>query len=371
MKRNMIMVLVVGGLTVMAVRSGGEVDRARSAEAGQKPSGDIMTTGGILASTRVMWNFFFNKPADTRPTGTIPIHKMSRAELLSAPNNTVFRIGHSTVLLKLQDAFWLTDPMFSDRASPVQWAGPQRFHKAPISIEDLPPIKAVIISHDHYDHLDRNSIVKLAAKTEHFLVPAGVGDIITGWGVPTAKVRQLNWWQSTQVDEVRLVATPCKHFSGRGLFNKNQTLQNSWTILAPGFRVFFSGDSGYFQGFKRIGEQYGPFDLTLLEAGAYNVNWAGVHMMPEETVQAHLDLKGKRMLPIHNGTFDLSMHAWREPSDRILSLTKARDIEVAIPVIGEPVYSSAATQDRPWWAAVDAVPALVTGKSKPLATEKI
>ncbi|WP_239027788.1 MBL fold metallo-hydrolase [Geomonas subterranea] len=327
-----------------------------------------MTTGGILESTRVMWNFFFNKPADTRPAGKIPVHKISSEELLSAPNNTVFRIGHSTVLLKLQDAFWLTDPMFSDRASPVQWAGPQRFHQAPISIEELPPIKGVIISHDHYDHLDRDSIVKLAAKTEHFLVPAGVGDIITGWGVPAAKVRQLNWWQSAQVEEVRLVATPCSHFSGRGLFNKNQTLQNSWTILAPGFRVFFSGDSGYFQGFKRIGEQYGPFDLTLLEAGAYNVNWSGVHMMPQETVQAHMDLKGKRMLPIHNGTFDLSMHAWHEPFDRILALAQARSIDVAIPVMGEPLYSSAAAQDRPWWAAVDAVPAPATGKFKPLAT---
>ncbi|WP_437178143.1 MBL fold metallo-hydrolase [Geomonas oryzisoli] len=368
MKRKIITVVVVGGLTVMTVGSGGGVGHERSTEAAKETTGDVMTTGGVLESTRVMWNFFFNKPADTRPKGAIPVHKLSREALLAAPDNTAFRIGHSTVLLKLQDAFWLTDPMFSDRASPVQWAGPLRFHQTPISIEELPPLKAVIISHDHYDHLDRDSIVKLAGKTEHFLVPIGVGDIITGWGVPAAKVRQLNWWQSTQVDDIRLVATPCRHFSGRGLFNKNQTLQNSWTILAPGFRVFFSGDSGYFHGFKRIGEQYGPFDLTLLEAGAYNVNWAGVHMMPEETVQAHLDLRGKRMLPIHNGTFDLSMHAWREPFDRILSLAKACNIEVAMPVMGEPVYSSAATQDRPWWAAVAADPALIAAKSKPLAT---
>ncbi|QXE86993.1 MBL fold metallo-hydrolase [Geomonas nitrogeniifigens] len=362
--QKIVTALLVGGLTVMAVHSS-EVDRASKGE--KKPSGEVMTTGGMLETTRVMWNFFFNKPADTRPAGKIPVHKMSREELLSAPVNTVFRIGHSTVLLKLEDGFWLTDPVFSKRASPVQWAGPPRFHQPPIGIEDLPPIKGVIISHDHYDHLDRDSIVKLAGKTEHFLVPVGVGDIITGWGVPAAKVRQLNWWQSTQVDAIRLVATPCRHFSGRGLFNKNQTLQNSWTILAPGFRIFFSGDSGYFHGFKRIGEQYGPFDLTLLEAGAYNVNWAGVHMMPEETVQAHLDLKGRRMLPIHNGTFDLSMHAWREPFDRILSLAKAREIEVAVPVMGEPVYSSAAAQARPWWAAVDAGPVPVTGQSTPLA----
>ncbi|MBJ6802296.1 MBL fold metallo-hydrolase [Geomonas propionica] len=370
LKRTTIAAIIIGGLTVMAVRSGGEVAREGSTEAAKKSAGEVMTTGGVLKSAQVMWNFFFNKPTDTRPTGNIPIHKMTRDELLAAPDNTAFRIGHSTVLLKLQDNFWLTDPMFSERASPVQWAGPQRFHQPPITIEELPPIKAVIISHDHYDHLDRDSIMKLSAKTEHFLVPVGVGDIITGWGVPSAKVRQLNWWQSTQVDEVRVVATPCRHFSGRGLFGKNQTLQNSWTILAPGFRIFFSGDSGYFQGFKRIGEQYGPFDLTLLEAGAYNMNWAGVHMMPEETVQAHVDLKGKRMLPIHNGTFDLSMHAWREPFDKMLALARARNVEVALPVIGEPVSPSETAQDGPWWASVDevrtATPAGIREGAKPL-----
>ncbi|WP_198419371.1 MBL fold metallo-hydrolase [Geomonas terrae] len=313
----------------------------------------VMSTGSFIESARVMWNLFFNKPAGTVPTGAIPVRKMSREQLLAAPDNTVFRLGHSTVLLKLHNAFWLTDPVFSDRASPISFAGPLRFHKAPISIEELPPIKGVIISHDHYDHLDRRSIVALAKKTEYFMTPPGVGDIIAEWGVPSEKIRQLDWWQSIKIGGVLFAATPSQHFSGRGLFGRNNTQWGSWVMLAPGFRVFFSGDSGYFSGFKRIGDEYGPFDLTMLEAGAYNEHWAGVHMMPEETVQAHIDLKGKVLLPIHNGTFDLSMHRWQEPFERILHLAQARSTRVSMPLMGEPVYALYPANVRRWWAQVD------------------
>jgi L-ascorbate metabolism protein UlaG (beta-lactamase superfamily) len=241
------------------------------------------------------------------------------------------------MLLKLNDEFWITDPMFSDRASPVQWAGPQRFHRPPIVIDDLPPIKAVIISHDHYDHLDHDSIMKLSAKTEYFLTPLGVGDILVDWGVPSSKVKQLDWWQDMEIGGVHLVATPARHFSGRGLFKKNQTQWASWVFLTAGQRVFFSGDSGYFDGFKKIGDKFGPFDVTMLDTGAYNVNWPEVHMYPEESVQAHIDLKGKNLLPIHNGTFDLSMHSWHEPFDRIVALGNAHGISVVTPLMGEPV----------------------------------
>lgn len=169
------------------------------------------------------------------------------------------------------------------------------------------------------------------------------------WGVPAAKVRQLDWWQGIDVGGVRFVATPARHFSGRGLFDKNTTQWVSWVILAPEQRVFFSGDSGYFDGFRQIGEKYGPFDLTLLETGAYNENWPSVHMHPEESIQAHLDLKGKRLLPIHNGTFDLSMHSWQEPFDRIVALGNAAGIPVITPLMGEPVSMHATTGGRHWW----------------------
>jgi len=308
-----------------------------------------VTKGGSLEQARIMWNFFFNKPANTRPAGIIPVQLMTRQQLLAAPNNTVYRLGHSTVLMKLNNLFWITDPMFSDRASPVQWAGPERFHTPPISIDELPPIKGVIISHDHYDHLDHGSIMKLAEKTEYFLTPLGVGDLLVDWGVPQAKVKQLDWWQQIEAGGIRFVATPARHFSGRGLFGKNQTQWASWAILAADQRVFFSGDSGYFDGFKQIGEKYGPFDLTLLETGAYNANWPEVHMHPEESIQAHIDLKGRYLLPIHNGTFDLSMHSWHEPFDRIATLGKAHGIPVVTPVMGEAVSTRATTDSQPWW----------------------
>ena len=162
-------------------------------------------------------------------------------------------------------------------------------------------------------------------------------------------MRQLDWWQETEVSGVRCVATPAQHFSGRGLFDRNRTQWASWVIQSPGQRVFFSGDSGYFDGFKQIGDKYGPFDLTLLETGAYNANWPKVHMHPEESIQAHLDLKGKRLIPIHNGTFDLSMHSWQEPFDRIVALGTARGVPVMTPLMGEPVNTRDTVAGRRWW----------------------
>lgn len=318
-----------------------------------------VTKGASLEQVRIMWDFFFNKPSDTRPFGEIPVQTLTKQQLLAAPNNTVYRLGHSTVLLKLRDAFWITDPMFSDRASPVKWAGPQRFHAPPISIDELPTIKGVIISHDHYDHLDHDSIMKLADKAEYFLTPLGVGDILVDWGVPSSKVKQLDWWQDVEIAGVRLVATPARHFSGRGLFNKNQTQWASWVFLTADQRVFFSGDSGYFDGFKKIGDKYGPFDMTMLDTGAYNVNWPEVHMHPEESIQAHIDLKGKNLLPIHNGTFDLSMHPWFDPFDRIVALGRYQRIPIFTPVIGEPVSVQSTTNGQTWWGTVDR--AKVTG----------
>ncbi|MES2742331.1 MAG: MBL fold metallo-hydrolase [Pseudomonadota bacterium] len=307
---------------------------------------------GLRKTLKLMWTFAFAKPAYTTPAHAIPVHALSRAQLLAAPDQSLFRLGHSTMLLKLNGQFWLTDPVFSERASPVRWAGPKRFHRPPIGIEQLPPIKGVILSHDHYDHLDHAAILALAAKTEHFVAPLGVGDTLIRWGVPAAKVRQLDWWQSTAIDGVRLTATPSQHFSGRGLFDGNQTLWASWVIQDRALKLFFSGDTGYFDGFKKIGQRYGPFDVTLMETGAYDKMWPDIHMQPEQTLQAHFDLRGKWLLPIHNGTFDLALHSWHEPFDRIVGLAAKHGVALTTPEMGQRVDLTRPHAGEKWWLDV-------------------
>lgn len=291
----------------------------------------------------------FDKPDGTVPGQAIPIKTLSKAALLAAPDNTMYRLGHSTVLIKIAGEFYLTDPMFSNRPSPVQWAGPLRFHAPPISLADLPPIKAVMLSHDHYDHLDHATIMALAARTSYFLTPLGVGDRLIEWGVDPAKVRQLDWWQEKEIDGVRFVATPSQHFSGRSLTDRNSTLWASWVIVHDDMRLFFSGDTAYFDGFKAIGEKYGPFDVALMETGAYDKQWPDVHMRPEQTLQAFRDLKGAWLLPIHNGTFDMALHRWQEPLERIAALAKAGGVALATPAIGEPLSLKQPHVGRAWW----------------------
>ena len=301
---------------------------------------------------KVMWDFFFNKPDNTVPDGPIPVRTLTRAELDAAPDRSLYRLGHSTILMKLRGQWWVTDPVFSERASPVQFAGPKRFHAPPISLEELPPIRGVLFSHDHYDHLDSAAVKALAAKTDLFLAPLGVGDRLIGWGVPPEKVKQFDWWQGFGTDGLKLTFTPTQHFSGRGLRDGNRTLWGSWVIIDGDKRIYFSGDSGYFKGFAEIGRRFGPFDLTLLETGAYNTQWPYVHMMPTQTIQAHIDLGGKWLLPIHNGTFDLAMHAWYDPFEQVLKFGKERGVAITTPTMGERIDINAPHAGEYWWRSV-------------------
>lgn len=283
------------------------------------------------------------------PKTALPLIPMTKAQLVEEQEDVVYRLGHSSIAMKLDGKLVMMDPVFSDRASPVQWMGPKRFHPTPISIEQLPDVDVVVISHDHYDHLDKAAVTALAQKVETFLVPLRVGTILEKWGVEKEKIVELNWWESATAAGIDFTLTPTQHFSGRGLLDRDQTLWGSWVIEGSDKKVFFSGDSGYFNGFKEIGERFGPFDLTMIETGAYNSLWADIHMFPEQSVQAHIDLKGKVMMPIHNSTFDLSMHDWQDPLEQASAISKERGVEIITPIIGERLQLAGTSETKAWW----------------------
>ncbi len=287
-----------------------------------------------------------------RPVKSIPVQPLDARLLEGNQQANVTWLGHSTVLLELDGKTLLLDPMFSQAPSPIPQLGGRRYsEKLPIEIEELPQIDAILISHDHYDHMDYNSIKKLKAKTKHFYVPLGAGSHLERWGVEPKQIRELDWWNEAEFEGLTIACTPARHFSGRSLFDRDSTLWCSWVIAGQQTKVYFSGDSGYGPHFKEIGERFGPFDLTLLECGQYDQRWSAIHMMPEETVQAQLDLKGKMMLPIHWGAFTLALHDWNEPIERVTKTAKAQNIEIASPRIGETFMIGAANYPASiWWS---------------------
>lgn len=300
---------------------------------------------------KVMWRFLTETKVGTVPIDPIPMQAVTRASLEALdPNaNHVVRLGHSSHLLKLQGKYWLIDPVFSDRASPVQWAGPKRFHPAPISLEQLPPIEGVILSHDHYDHLDKHATEFLASTARHYIVPLKVGERLIDMGVPKDRIVEVDWWGSTTLGAVKLSAAPAQHFSGRTLGDRNKTLWASWIIDVGGQRIFYSGDGGYFSGFKEIGKRFPNIDLALIENGAYDKQWPDVHMTPEQSIDAFLDIKAKVLYPVHNSTFDLAFHQWRDPLERIAKLSKERGISLETPIIGEPLTIGQTRINKEWW----------------------
>lgn len=258
-------------------------------------------------------------------------------------------LGHSTLFIEVDGMRFLTDPVWGQRASPSDYYGPKRFYQPPLSLDALPHVDAVLISHDHYDHLDHRTIVELAKTEIPFLVPLGVGAHLEYWGVPKERIQEFDWWQESQVGSVRLVATPARHFSGRHLLDRDHTLWTSWSVLGENGRVFFSGDTAMFPGFREIGDKLGPFDITLMELGAYSALWADVHLGPEQAVQAHIDLRGELMMGIHWGTFNLALHSWAEPPERLLAESKRRDVRVVIPKPGQSFNESTGADVVRWW----------------------
>jgi L-ascorbate metabolism protein UlaG (beta-lactamase superfamily) len=259
--------------------------------------------------------------------------------------------GHSAVLLEVEGVTLFLDPMLGRAPSPFPFIGGKRYSKQlPIELTDLPPIDAVLLSHDHYDHLDYGTIRQLQQKASMFIVPLGVGAHLKRWGISGERIREFDWWDEVSFAGLTLTSAPARHFSGRSLLDRNTTLWCSWVIQGAQNRIFFSGDSGYGPHFAEIGRKYGPFDLTLMECGQYDPRWADIHMMPEQTVQAQIDVQGKLMIPIHWGAFTLAMHDWTDPVERVLRAAEQRGLRLATPRIGEPVTLGAAEYpSSPWW----------------------
>jgi len=247
-------------------------------------------------------------------------------------------LGHATFLVELDGQVILTDPVLGERASPLPWIGAKRLHPLPVSLADLPPLDAVVISHDHYDHLDCDSIRGLLPKTKRFIVPLGIGVHLERWGVPADRIVELNWWEESSLPgQVRLVATPARHYSGRFL-KRDNTLWASWALVGPKHRIYFGGDSGMSAGeFKTIGEKLGPFDYTLIKIGAYGQTWPDIHITPEEAVLVHSLVQGKVLVPAHWGTFNLAFHAWDDPIKRLQAAARRGKVPLAIPKPGEPL----------------------------------
>lgn len=283
----------------------------------------------------------------------IPVETRKRIDYDTPPESglRVTWLGHASVLLEIDRLRVLTDPVWSERVSPSSLTGPKRFFGPPIALDELPPIDAVVISHDHYDHLDMATVKTLSARGTLFLVPLGVGAHLERWGIPVAQVRELDWNEHVLLDGVTFTATPARHFSGRGVTDGNSTLWSSWVITAPRHRVFICGDSGFFGGFRDIGRDHGPFDLTLISAGAYSPTWPMIHMTPEDVVQAHADVRGKLLLPIHWGTFNLAFHDWNEPAMRAFAAAEERGVPIVIPRPGQMVEPSRVTDltREEWW----------------------
>ena len=300
------------------------------------------------------WDFLFTSNHRT-PDTKLPVRQVDLSHFNNSNSDqlNVTWLGHSSLMINIDGYKILTDPVFEKRISVF---GPTRFNgDVPLDIRQIPDIDVVIISHDHYDHLNKFSVQHLIKKSNMFVVPLEVGDRLVDWGVPRNKIVELDWWQEYQLDQNLMVAaTPALHFSGRGITDRNKTLWASWVIKTPYHNIFFSGDSGYFDGFKQIGDKYGPFDLTFIECGAYGKGWPKVHMFPEQTVQAHLDLNGIVLHPIHWGTFNLALHPWYEPMVRLTAAANKKNVMVATPIAGETtVFSTRITAERWWEPAMD------------------
>ena len=314
----------------------------------EEPSRLLNDTSNVELLRR---QFFGNE--QRTPLAPVPVERRSAGDYTKRPAAGLRAtwIGWSTVLLEIDGALVVTDPIWSDRCSPSTLVGPKRFHPAPIALHELPHVDAVVISHDHYDHLDMPTVELLASRGTHFFVPLGIGAHLERWQIPAAQIHELDWNESASLRGIRFTATPARHYSGRNPRYGNETLWSSWVIAGATHRVFFSGDTGYTAAFRRIGAAHGPFDLALIKIGASDVSWQTIHMSPEEAVQTAADVRARLMLPVHWATFNLAYHSWSDPADRAVAAAQRSGVAIALPKIGQFVVPSNPPPLARWWTA--------------------
>jgi L-ascorbate metabolism protein UlaG (beta-lactamase superfamily) len=260
------------------------------------------------------------------------------------------------MLIEVDGLRVLTDPVFGERASPVSFAGPRRFHPVPAALAQLPPLDAVLLSHDHFDHLCQSTMRQIAKLRVPVITSLGVGAHLEEWGVDPRMIIELDWWETHTLPggELAFTATPAHHFSGRSLVARNATLWSSWALRTKNRRLFFSGDTGLTEAFVEIGKRFGPFDLVMLEIGAWHPAWGDIHLGPAHALTAFDRLGGGTLMPVHWGTFDLGLHPWDEPAETLLALAEPARARVLTPMLGRPFEPDHVEKPNPWWRAVNA-----------------
>lgn len=293
----------------------------------------------------------FTKRKEREPTCAIPIHALDQKQFLNPSVNQAQFVwyGHSVLLIRIQGKTLLIDPMFGEDAAPIAPFKARRYSENTIQLVDsLPKLDAVMLTHDHYDHLDLDSIEKIEAKTKHFYTPLGCARHLQKWGITSSRITELDWWNEFQIDSLRITFTPTRHFSGRGLFDRSKSLWGGWVIKSPEETVYFSGDSGYGPHFKEIGEKLGPFDIGFMECGQYYKLWQALHMMPEESVQAAIDAKVSTVIPVHWGGFTLSLHSWTDPVERFKKEALKQEQQSSYPYPGQ-LFKINELFQKSWW----------------------
>ncbi len=290
-----------------------------------------------------------------RPPIRLPVERPHEAwRAASETGLRVTWLGHSTLLLEIDGVRVLTDPVFGERTSPIGFAGPRRFHDAPTTVAELPELDAVLISHDHFDHLDYGTILELIARDVPFVTSLGVGAHLEAWGARPANVVELDWWEEWTLPkaDLSITATPAAHFSGRGLGTRSTSLWSSWVLKGRQHKVFFSGDTGLTDEFVEVGKRLGPFDLTLLEIGAYHPAWGTIHLGPDNALIAHRMLGSGALLPVHWSTFDHGLHSWEQPAETLFAAHLDHDVRLVTPRLGRPIELARTEGPDPWWREV-------------------